>query len=87
MCIYRLLKQFFKREKEVPKELCIAFDNLFMNTIEWITADYIVHTGIFKSGSLLTLENSVVSFKDHDKYLTVWENFAVSLLGKLGKKN
>jgi len=31
--VYILSKQFFKRKK-VAKELCIAFDNLFMITIE-----------------------------------------------------
>lgn len=67
--IFALLGRFFKNESQIPIDLCISCDNLFMILIYWVS-DYVIDTGILKIN--LTSETSVSFFNNHNNYFIPW---------------
>jgi len=67
--MFALLGRFYKNESQIPIDLCISCDNLFMILIYWVS-DYVIDTGILKIN--LTAETSVLFFNNHNNHLIPW---------------
>lgn len=67
--LFALLGRFFKNESQIPIDLCIFCDNLFMIVIYWVS-NYVIDTGVFKKD--LKSETSVLFFDNHNNYLFPW---------------
>jgi len=69
MDVYLLLQRFFKNDCQVPVELCVAIDNLFMTVGIWL-AEYVIETSMYDT--TLNNENPQWFFNVYSKQTIPW---------------